>query len=193
MSLAFGGFIVVYNYLDRTTSVLCETWAEDWQKSFIQAVQTIGDAAHIPSCILLILLRFVFQEYQAISQDLYIKVARIGIDLDMEPFLHDRIPDRMEDYRDLAKTTQDLTKLAQQAAQLKSNLEGHQELVAATHTVHEEYSNRIRGPTSQEATSACSEIRNKLQFLATDIREQQRRVDVQMASVQAQIQTVCEV
>lgn len=144
----------------------------------------------MPTASLLVLLRLAFLESERISQDVFENLAHIGRALDTDPFFNDRIADRMEDYKDLAQTTIRLTTIAQQVAQVKSNLEGHQEITTAVRKMHEEYCQSLQDPVSTNIAENLTEIGERLQCLSTDIRENQRRVDVQDAIAQAQIQTV---
>ena len=110
---------------------MIEIWSEAWGASFLEGLQALSEGAYVPTASLLVLLRLGFLECEKIAQNTFENLAHIGRALNTDPFFNDRIPDRMENFNDLAYTTVKLTTIAQQVAQLKSNLEGHQEMVAA--------------------------------------------------------------
>ena len=191
MSTTLGGCVVVYDKLNLSTSLLCETWAANWDVEFVNELKAVGINAYIPTCIVWMLLRGVFGEYHNLCREFHMEIRKIGKVLDMGPIFEDRLPVRLEDYFDLARTTRDLTLLAQRAAQMKSNLARHQELVAAVHELHEEFGKTIQD-SAVTVTRSWLEVGDKLSFFETDIRELQRQVDVHISSIQAQIQTVCQ-
>ena len=170
--------------------MLVESRTDDFEEGLLERLKAVEEASHIPMLFPLTVLQLEHCKDKALYTDLFERIAGIRIALDFDPFWHERIPDRMEDYSDLAKVTTELTKMAQEVAQLKSNLEGNQELVGAVYTVHEEYRKALQDPLRAKATPFVVEVDHRLRFLATQIRELQRQLDVQVASIQAQVQTV---
>ena len=56
--------------------------------------------------------------------------------------------------------------------------------------MHEEYGKTLEDPKLQSIMPIWDEIKSRLHFLSTTIRELERQLDVQTATVQALIQTV---
>ena len=104
--------------------MLLETWNESWEENFLPRLRASEDAIHVPTIFHLNLLQLETFKNEGSYVGISERVAHIRIALDMEPFLHERVADRLEDYSDLANTTMELTRIAQEFAQFKSNLQG---------------------------------------------------------------------
>lgn len=181
--------VVVYNVERKVTSVLLEISDEDWEVIIFPRLQAIADAMCVPTAVSLILLQQSFSEERETYGDIFTTVARVRMALNMEPFSYERTPTRLEDYSDLSKATLELTQLAERAALLKNALQVSQDSMSGIWAVHDAFWKTVKDP-STDMTVLCNEIKSRLQYLSTEIRELQGMLEMQSTAVQTLIQTV---